>query len=267
MASNADKKNEARVKREQAQAAAAAKAKRSKQLQYLAGAVFAAIVVVVLVVVITGGKDTSVDPESADVAGTAETAALLKGVEQNGFTIGDPKAPVTIVEFIDVQCPFCKEHQLDQQPQIINELVKTGKARLRLMPIALQFMGEDSEAGRIVALRLAKEDKAWPFLNLFYWNQGQEQTGYVTEEYLEKLVKAAGGDPSIVNPREATPEEAEELKAIDDLQAPLKVTGTPSFAIGKTGQDPAEYTPLQVSGSGSVADQVIDAANKAAEQQ
>ncbi|MBJ7473238.1 MAG: thioredoxin domain-containing protein, partial [Solirubrobacteraceae bacterium] len=155
MASNADKKNEARLKREQAQLAAAAQAKRTKLLQYLGGAVFAALVVVVLVVVITGGKDSGGGvgtDEKAEVAGTTETASLLKGIEQNGLTIGDPKAPVTLIEFIDVQCPFCKDHQLDQQPKVINDLVRTGKARLRLAPIALSFMGEDSEAGRTVAV-------------------------------------------------------------------------------------------------------------------
>ncbi len=261
MASNADKKNEARVKREQAQAAAAAAAKRNKMLQYLAAAVFAAIVVVVLVVVITGKKDDSVDTKSSEVAGIAATNKMLDGIEQNGLTLGDPKAPVTILEFIDVQCPFCKEHQLDQQPKIVNDLVRTGKAKIRLMPIALTFMGEDSEAGRTVAIRLAAKDKAWPFLNLFFWNQGQEQTGYVTPEYLAKLAVAAGGTKADTEPREPSPEEAAKLKEIDDLQEPLDVTGTPTFVIGTTGADPATYTKFEATGSGSVAEQLIKAVN------
>ncbi len=264
MASNADKKNEARAKREEAQAQAAARAKRMKMVQYLAGAVFLAIVVVVLVVVITGGKDKgggASEGGDAKVQGVAETKALLNGIEQNGLTIGDPKAPVTIVEFVDVQCPFCKNHQLDQQPKIIKELVRTGKARLSLKPIALSFMGEDSEAGRTVAIRLSEKDLAWPFLNLFYWNQGQEQSGYVTDEFLKKLVVAAGGDAADASPREPSPEEAKKLAEIDALQEPLNVTGTPSFAIGKTGDDPKTYKPFEAS-SADVADDLIKAVDE-----
>ncbi|MBJ7473438.1 MAG: hypothetical protein JHD16_19170, partial [Solirubrobacteraceae bacterium] len=127
--------------------------------------------------------------------------------------------------------------------------------------IALSFMGEDSEAGRTVAVRLSAKDKAWPFLNLFFWNQGQEQTGYVTDTYLEKLVVAAGGTAEDAAPRTPSAEEATKLKEIDDLSKALAVSGTPSFAIGKTGSDPKTYESVPVSGNGSVAEQLIDAVN------
>lgn len=261
MATSADKKNEARAKREAAQAQAAAAAKRTRMLQYLAGAVFAAIVIVVLVVVITGGKETgggASEGGDAQVEGVAETKALLKDIPVNGLTLGDPKAPVTILEFVDVQCPFCKDHQLDQTPKLINDLVRTGKARIALKPIALSFMGEDSQAGRVVAVRLSEKDLAWPFLNLFYFNQGQEQTGYVTDEFLQKLVVAAGGTKEDASPREPSPEEAKKLAEIDALQEPLNVTGTPSFAIGKTGDDLTTYKPFEAT-SADVADDLIKA--------
>jgi protein-disulfide isomerase len=260
MANNADQKNQARIKREEVQAQAEAVAKRNKMLQILAGVVFAAVVVVIAVVIIKSSTTDKTAADGSDVQGVATTNALLKGIPQNGLTIGDKDAPITIIEFIDVQCPFCKANQIDHQPTVIKELVKTGKAQLRLAPVALPMMGEDSEAGRTVAVRLAEQNKGWAFLNLFYLNQGDERTGYVTETYLKSLIKAAGGDPSTQASRTPTEAEAAKLKEIDDLSAKLNVTGTPSFAIGKTGADPSTYKLVQVQD----AQELIDAVNTAA---
>lgn len=249
MASNADKKNEARLKREQAQAAAAAKAKRAKTIQYLAGAVFAAIVVVVLVVVITGGSGGGGGAaEGKGVKGKAETTALLQGIPNNGFTIGEPKAPVTVIEFVDLQCPFCAQEQLDGQPALINDLVRTGKIKLRLVPLG--FLGPDSVDARVVMTRLAAENKAWAFANLFYWNQGDENTGYVTDEFLTDITLAAGGTAEQATNRTPTDEEAKTIASFDELQKQLLPGGpsTPTYAVGKTGEEPSTFTVVKADG-------------------
>lgn len=261
MASKSDPKNEARLKREAAQAAVAAKEKRTRNLQILAAIVFVALLIPVGIVLFGGGKDTpdagiGAD-DTAEVQGVAETKTLLAGLEQNSLALGDPKAPITIIEFIDVQCPFCRDHQLDEQPTIIKELVRTGKAKLRLAPIALGFMGEDSEAGRVVMMRLAAQDKGWNYANLFFFNQGDEQTGYVTDDFLQKLAVASGGTAADAAPRTADGEIATKLDEIDQLSEDLGVTGTPTFAIGKTGTDPKDYELIEITGAGSVAEQVI----------
>lgn len=263
MASNADKKNEARLKREQAQATAAAKAKRAKTLQWLAAAVFAAIVVVVLVVVFTGGKDGGSGAADGDaVKGKAETTALLKDVPNTGFTIGDPKAPVTVIEFIDLQCPFCKQEQLDGQPTLINDLVRTGKIKLRLVPLG--FLGPDSVDSRVVMTRLAAENKAWAFANLFYWNQGDENTGYVTDEFLTQIATAAGGTKEQATNRTPTEEEAKTIASFDELQKKLLPGGpsTPTYAVGTTGDEPSTFTVVKAEGG-----DYVSAVKKAVEEQ
>jgi protein-disulfide isomerase len=252
MATN-DQKNQARAKREQAQAAAEAAAKRNRNLQFLAGTLFAALVVVILVVIISGGKDTPKQGAAAGdkVEGVEATKTLLKGVPQNGLVLGDPKAPITMLEFVDVQCPFCRDHQLDQQPALIQKLVRTGRVQLKVQPLALPQMGEDSVAGQAVALRLSHDNKAWDFINLFYWNQGDEGTGYVTPEYLTKLLKAIPGAPVNVK-REI---DARDSKLAAEIEKASEVIGakyselgesfgTPAFAIGKTGAKIETFEPV-----------------------
>jgi protein-disulfide isomerase len=264
MATN-DPKQQAREKREQAQAAALAKQKRDRNLQILVGLVFVAILFVIGLAFLGGGEDERGAAKGESVAGITETKDLLAGVEQSGLTLGDPKAPVTIVEFLDVQCPFCRTHQLDEQPKIITNLVKTGKARLTAQIVALPQMGEDSIAGRVVALRMANKNVGWNFLNLFFFNQGDEQTGYVTDAYLKKLVAAVPKTTTGVTttPAEAVREGDDKINAsadkIEALSQDLGVSGTPSFAIGKTGQPASTYELVEMNGSESVADQLATA--------
>lgn len=255
MATN-QQKLDARAKREAATKAAQAKEKRNKQLQILAGVVFAALVAVVLVVVIGGGGGSSTKAETGtpeavekgDVAGVAETKTLLTGVEQNGLTIGKKDAPIQVLEFIDVQCPFCRDHQLDVQPKLVTELVKSGEAKITLAPIALPMMGPDSEAGRTVLARLADKDKAWDFANLFFFNQGNEGVGYVTDAYLKGLVGAIPGTTPADASRDNDEATTKKLDEVDRWQDELGVTGTPSFFVGKTGTDIADFEQVESSG-------------------
>ncbi|MFT4034813.1 MAG: thioredoxin domain-containing protein [Patulibacter sp.] len=265
MTVNDDQKQQARAKREDAQAAAATAAKRNRNLQVLAGLVFAAIVVVVLVVIVGGaGNEKSGTGGAAKgdaVQGVAATKELLAGVEQNGLVLGDPKAPITMLEFLDVQCPYCRQHQLDHQPEVIKNLVRTGRIQLKVQPIALPQMGEDSEAGRAVALRLSHVNHTWDFLNLFYWNQGDEGTGYVTPTYLQALLKAIPGAPDDVT---RTLDERDQRLAsdIDDASKVIAEKyasagerfGTPAFAIAKSGSGINAFAPVFIRSADAAAD-------------
>lgn len=241
-----DKKQDARKKREAAQKAAEAKAKRNKQLQILAGVIFAALIVVVLVVVIAGGDKGSKGGDAENITGADQTAQLLDGIPQNGLTLGQKDAPVQIVEFIDLQCPHCQNHQLDVQPKVINELVKSGEAKLTLAPIA--FLGPDSEDGRVVLARLAGQDKAWNFANLWYLNAGTEGSGYATDEWIGGLLKAIPSDnPAEDGEREADPETQKTLDEVDRWQEKLRVSSTPTFFVGKTGTDVTDFEEVEAS--------------------
>lgn len=251
MASN-DQKQQARAKREQAQQAAASAQRRQRNLQILAGLVFAAVVVVLIAVIALGGTGSKNETDAKGaVEGKAETVSLLKGLPQDGLTLGDPKAPATIIEFIDLQCPFCRDHQLDEQPAVIAELVRTGKAKILMQPLA--FLGEDSIRGRNVLLRLAESDKAWNFTNLFYFNQGTENSGYATDAYLKGLVAAIPGTTAKDASTGSTAATEAAATKIDDLGRELGASGTPAFYVGKTGDPLTGYQSVKFSGQDQIA--------------
>jgi Thioredoxin len=114
---------------EEAEAAGAARRKRLAQLGIVIGIVVA---VVVGIVIATGGSSKKGIPTNRKEANQNVTAVtqLLQGIPQSGNTLGDPKAPVTLQYFGDLECPVCQQFTLGALPAIIQKYVKTGKARI-----------------------------------------------------------------------------------------------------------------------------------------
>src|SRR6185436_11108323 len=93
--------------------------------------VLAAAAIVAVLVAVTLASPNKSEPAKGKGSGAAATAAF-KGIPQSGIALGSPKAPVTMVEFADLQCPFCAEYQRAVFPTILKRYVRTGKVRVEL---------------------------------------------------------------------------------------------------------------------------------------
>lgn len=238
---------DARKDREELETKTARGAAMRKRLAVLGGIVAAAVVVVVVLLLATGGSDDTAPVAKAGeaVAGQTQSAALLQGIPQDGRFLGDPKAPVTMVEWADVQCPFCKEYTDNALPTVINDFVRTGKVRLefRSLPILADDADSDSNTGAKMLAAAAEQDKLWNVLEILYANQGAEQSGWLSEDLQTKAFQGAGVDTTkakaALDSTAVTKAVAEDQTTADQL----KLTSTPSFIAGPTG---GEFTVLQV---------------------
>jgi protein-disulfide isomerase len=202
----------------------------------LLGLAALATLTVALAVVAVGPQ---ADDERAPT-GAAKTTPLLRGIPQNGIALGDPKARVTMVEFADLQCPFCREYHEQVLPALVKRYVRTGKVRLELR--LLRFIGPDSDRLARTAAGAAAKDRMWEVVGLAYARQGAENSGYADDEFLDDLVADAGlGAVDMGLP-------AEDLGvAGEDHARAAQIDSTPSFLVGPTGGELERFQPGSLS--------------------
>jgi protein-disulfide isomerase len=218
---------------------AAAQLARKRRVQYLSLAAFAAVAVIVALIVISqsGGSDDGGDAPSM-VQGAAQVDSELSGIPQDGQVLGDSNAPVTVVEFGDPQCPVCKAFSQEVAPQLISSQVKTGNVKYEYEPYII--IGPDSKPAMRAALAAGDQGRFWNYLQLFYRNQGEENSGYVTDDFLTNIAKGAGV-PDIDEwnqSRNGSQWDSILAKGTADAQS-LGFNGTPSILVeGPKGQKP-----------------------------
>lgn len=120
-----------------------------------------------------------------------EVAELLAGIPQNGTSLGEPDAPVTIHIYEDFQCPACAMFARETFPGIVERHVEPGEARI--VSETLAFLGPDSTTSARAALAAGKQDRYWHYALLLFLNQGPENSGYATDEFLTELANDTRG--------------------------------------------------------------------------
>lgn len=211
----------------------------TRTLVAVVAAVATAAAVALLLASVLTNRDDRTTPVAAEagellVAGTTESRTLLAGIPQEGVALGRRDAPVTLVEFADLQCPFCAEWSRAAFPEIVRDYVRPGQVRIVFRGMA--FIGPDSDEALRFALAAGGQGKLWNVTHLLYENQGGENEGWVSGDLLEAVGRAVPG-LDVERTRAETSASAvdAELAAAAETAAEMGVRGTPSFALGPTG--------------------------------
>jgi protein-disulfide isomerase len=211
--------------------------RRTRLLQVAAGAVFLVIVAVVVVIVVSSsGSDGSGDTELEEVATVDK---LLTGIPQEGLVLGDPSAPVELIEFGDLQCPICKQYSEEILPEVIDNKVKSGEAKIDFRNFTI--ISEESIPAGAAAIAAGNQGRGWNYIELFYRNQGTERSGYVTDEFMTSIAKGAGvKDIARWNKERKAKSTLKEVEATLAEAQKFGFNGTPSFAIKGPGTNGTE---------------------------
>jgi protein-disulfide isomerase len=196
------------------------------------GLLAALAVVIVAVAVVAAGSGGGSDKGGSPSA----TVSALRGIPQNGIALGSLKAPVTMVEFADLQCPFCAQYERDVLPTILKRYVRTGKVRLELR--LLRFIGPDSDRLARVAAAASEQNRVWQFVALAYQRQGRENSGYATDEFINSLSADAG-----LKSPDAGAAAERQVRQSERAANTLGIDSTPSFLIGPTGGPLTRFEP------------------------
>jgi protein-disulfide isomerase len=215
-----------RIAAERAEAAAGARRRRAFRL-LAALAVAAALVAVAAAASSSGGH-----PAPPPAAGSG----LFRGIPEHGGVLGDPSAPATVTEYVDLQCPICAAASRDTLPSLVRDYVRTGKAKLDVR--TLHFIGPDSERAARVAAGAERQERLWPFLEAFYAAQGQENSGYVTDAFLRSVATTAGVDAQAALKFADGAAAQERLNRANADAQRLGIDSTPTFTVARGGGKP-----------------------------
>ncbi len=144
--------------------------------------------------------------------------------------VGDPNAPVTIIEYSDFQCPFCGKFARETEPRILQDYVVPGKVRLVYRTFG-NWIGPESLLAAEAAYCAGDQGKFWDFHDILFYNQHGENRGAFTRPRIEKMAQMLKLDMQKFNAcLDSHKYQQQAMQDLKDGQA-AGVKGTPSFFV------------------------------------
>ncbi len=171
-------------------------------------------------------------------------AAEAINVESNprpnasGNSMGDPNAPIQMVEFGDFQCPFCERHHVETEPFLINEYIETGKVHFTYRSAGnwvSEFSGSgntESQDAAQAAYCAADQNKFWEMHDaLFLNNRDVENEGAFSPRNLIGIAESI--DLDMAEFQNCFNSETYAARVAQDFDDALSfgVQGTPTFFL------------------------------------
>ena len=165
---------------------------RIPKSRYAVVLVAAAAVSIILIVASQVGSGAGTKKTSTSTStSAAHVRSLFSGIPQQGTALGSAKAPFTLVEYADLQCPYCARWSRDALPTVVAKYVKTGK--LRIVFNGMDFVGPDSHTALQTAIAAGREHHLWDVVHALYAAQGTENTGWVTDALVTQIAAGVPG--------------------------------------------------------------------------
>ena len=191
-----ERREQARAQRRALEQAQRRRVARQRLLYRLGGALTVALLVVIVLVAASSGGEGRPGLQQGSQAARTDTgvSTLLRGISQSGNVLGDPRAPVTMQYYGDLECPVCQAFSLGTLPRLIDQQVRSGQLKIEYRslqtatPSPATFLDQ-----QVAAVAAGEQNRLWNYVELFYQEQGQEGTGYVTDSYLRGLATQVPG--------------------------------------------------------------------------
>lgn len=139
----------------------------------------------------SAGKKNSQEAvdNSAKLEESTSTAKLLE-INSNDVVLGDPKAPVIIINYSDFQCSFCQKFHKESELAIREKYVKTGKVKMVFR--AMTFLGQESVWAAEADECAKDQGKFWEYHDYLFdnWNGGNQDV--FSKENLKKFAVNLG---------------------------------------------------------------------------
>jgi protein-disulfide isomerase len=167
--------------------------------------------------------------------GSGQNSQVPPPVDPNAFAVraanqlGNPDAPITIVEYADFQCPFCSRHHQMVAGALMQEFVDTGKAKILYKHLA--FLGPESVYAAIASECAADQGRFWEFHDYLFEHQGGENQGAFNKDKLIGFGRELGLDMPAFEQCVQTDATVARVQADTEEAQKFGVGSTPTFFV------------------------------------
>ena len=160
----------------------------------------------------------------------------MRTFTDNGSPVlGNPDAPITLVEFGDYQCHYCNVFFHSTEEDLLNKYVKTGKVKMIFKDF--NIIGPDSVTASHGAHCADDQGLFWEYHNILYKNWNGENNGWASYENLYKFAQEVGLDMDGWSDCMTNSDHSQIILDSNQDAKDLQLTGTPSFfVIGSDGK-------------------------------
>lgn len=205
-----------------------------------------------------GTDDPSTDQEVGSPSSEPTESSVVRRASSDPMALGDVDAPVVMVEWLDLRCPFCALFSRETLPRLVEDYVDAGLLRIEVRDVA--FFGEQSVDAAVAARAAGQQGRFHEFVSAVYAAAPERGHPDLTREALLGFAEEAGvPDLDRFAADLDRPELRRAVVESTSMAGRLGVTSVPFFLIGDVaiaGAQPAE-----------VFEQVLDEAIAAAEEQ
>jgi protein-disulfide isomerase len=163
-------------------------------------------------------KQKETESKQREAAMAASADAIFRSPHDH--VVGNPKGDVTLVEFFDYNCGWCKKGF----PEVVS-LIEQDK-NLRVVLKEFPIFGGDSDYAAKAALAAGKQGKYWELHSAMFSHEGK-----VTKEFVDEAAKELGLDLAKLKADMESPEVAKIIADNQALAQSLAINGTPAFII------------------------------------
>lgn len=189
----------------------------------------------------------------------AQVRRQLRGIPQHGLVLGNPKAPVTIVEYGTFGCPACAAVHHDLLPQVIERYVRTGRASLEFRGVAGDAASPDRDLA-LASWAASTQRHGWDFLQLAYLRSLDAATPGTTPDAPGRLAGALGLDGARLATDAARHEWRTQVRAAANVAGAARMTTFPVFLVRARAKPNEPFVVLTRPGSvGSFVDAIANA--------
>lgn len=144
-------------------------------------------------------------------------------------TMGEDTAPVTLVEFSDYHCPYCKRHATTVMKQLQENYIDTGKLRFVMREYPIPNLHPRAKAAAVAVLCAGDQGDYWGMHDAVFNDQKAR-----TDEAFKAMAESIGLDAAAFSTCLASDKFDEQIKADQAEGQKLGISGTPSFVMGLT---------------------------------